>query len=82
MTRMLPLYVMAPKASFNGTTLAKGMLPNSKIAQRIKEAMELSRDDAGAPVDFVYPAPGHPLMQQEPGHVIFISFPSSYLLFN
>ena len=36
MTRTLPPYAMAPKASFNGTTLAEGMLPNSKIAQHIK----------------------------------------------
>ena len=40
MTRALPLYAMAPEASFDGTTLAEGMLPNSEIAQRIKEAME------------------------------------------
>ena len=60
MTRMLPLYAMVPEASLDGTALAEGALPNSKIAQRIKEAMELSRDDAGAPLDFVYPMPGHP----------------------
>ena len=42
MTRAFSLYTMAPKTSFDGTTLAEGALPNSKIAQRIKEAMELS----------------------------------------
>jgi len=36
----LPLYAMAPEVSFDGTTLAEGMLPNSEIAQRIKEVME------------------------------------------
>jgi len=35
MTRALPLYAMAPEASFNETAL-----PNSKIVQRIKEVME------------------------------------------
>ena len=40
MTRGFRLYAMAPEASFDGTTLAEGMLPNSEIAQRIKEAME------------------------------------------
>ena len=49
MTRALPLYAMAPEASFDGTVLAEGALPNSEIVQCIKEAMEPSRDDAGAP---------------------------------
>ena len=49
MMRALPLYAMAPEASFDGTVLAKGALPNSEITQRIKEAMEPLRDDAGAP---------------------------------
>ena len=53
MTRALPLYAMAPKASFDGTTLAEGALSNSEVAQRIKEAMEPSRDDVGAPY-FIY----------------------------
>ena len=44
MMRALPLYVMAPEASFNGTALVEGMLTNSKIAQRIKETMELGAD--------------------------------------
>ena len=49
MTRTLLLYVMAPKASFDGTVLAEGALSNSEIAQRIKEGMEPSWDDMGAP---------------------------------
>ena len=81
MTRALSLYAIAPEASFDGTTLAEGVLPNSKIAQRIKEAMEPSQDGAGAPLDFVYAVSGHP-MRPEPGHVVFASFPSSCLLFN
>ena len=49
MTRALSLYVMAPEASFDETTLAEVTLPNSEITQRIKEAMEPSQDGAGAP---------------------------------
>jgi len=63
-------------------TLAEGMLPNFEITQRIKEAMEPLWDDAGATLDFIYPVPGHPPMQSEPGYVIFVSFPFSCLLFN
>ena len=63
MTRVLPLYAMAPEALFDGTALADGTLPNSEIAQRIKEAMELSQDDMGAPLDFVYQVSGHPPMR-------------------
>ena len=82
MMHVLPLYMMAPEASLDGTALAEGALPNSEIAQSIKEAMELSRDDMGAPLDFVYPVPGDPPMRLEPGHVIFINLPFSCLLFN
>ena len=74
MTRVLPLYAMAPEASFDGTTLVEGALPNSEIAQRIKEAMELSQDDMGAPLDFVYQVSGHPSMRPEPGYIAFVSF--------
>ena len=81
-TRVLPLYMMAPEASFDGTALAKGTLPNSKIAQRIKEATEPLWDDAGAALDFVYPVPGHPPMRPELGYIVFITFPFSCLLFN
>ena len=74
MMRVLLLYVTAPEASFDGTTLAEGALPNFDIAQRIKEAMEPSWDDAGAPLDFIYPVLGHPPMPSKPGHVIFVCF--------
>ena len=76
MTHTLPLYAMAPEASFDGTTLTEGKLPNSEIAQRIKEAMEPSWDDMGAP-RFHLPSVGHPPIWSEPGHVIFVSFPFS-----
>ena len=82
MMRALPLYVTAPEASFDGTTLAEGTLPNSEITQHIKEEMEPLRDNVGAALDFVYPVSGHPPMRLEPGYVVFISFPFSCLLFN
>ena len=82
MMRTLLLYTMVPEASFDGMTLAEGTLPNSEITQCIKEAMEPSWDNAGAPLNFVYPVTGHPPMRPKPGHVIFISFPFSCLLFN
>ena len=75
MMRTLLLYAMAPEVSFNGTTLAKGTLPNFEIMQRIKEAMEPLRDNTGAALNFFYPVPGHPPMRMEPGYVVFISFP-------
>ena len=82
MTRALLLSAMAPEVLFDGTALAKGMLPNSEITQCIKEVMEPLWDNAGAALDFVYPVSGHPPMRLEPGYVVFISFPFSCLLFN
>ena len=82
MMRALPLYVMAPEASFDGTTLAEGALSNSKIMQRIKEAMESSWDDMSIPLAFIYPVLGHPPMRLEPGDVVFVSFPFPCLFFN
>ena len=82
MTRALSLYVMEPKASFDGTALAQGALPNSEIAQCIKEAMEPLRHDTGATLNFIYLVPGHPPMRPKPGYVVFVSFPFSCLLFN
>ena len=63
MTRALPLYAMAPEASFDGMALAEGMLPNFEIAQRIEGVMEPLWDDTGAALDFVYPVSRHPLMR-------------------
>ena len=74
MARMLPLYQMVPKASFEGTTLADDALRPSEVAQRIKEAMEPMKDSIGAILDFVYPVPGHAPMRSEPGFVDFVSF--------
>ena len=82
MRRVLPLHMMAPGVSLNGTTLAEGVLSPSKVAQRIKEAMEPPWDDVGAVLDFVYSVPGHPPMRPKPGYIVFISFLSSCLLFN
>ena len=82
MMHALPLYVMAPEASFDEMALTEGTLPNFEIAQRIKEAMESLWNDVGAALDFVYSVSGHPSMRPEPGYVVFICFPFSCLLFN
>ena len=55
--------------------------PPSEVAQRIKEVMDPSKDDACIVLDFVYPVPGHPLMRPEPGYIDFVSSPSPCLLF-
>ena len=44
MARMLPLHQMVPRALFEGTVLVDEVLPPSEVAQRIKEAMEPSKD--------------------------------------
>lgn len=60
----------------------RGALPNFEIMQHIKKAMEPSRDDVGAPLYFVFSVLGHPPMWLKPGHIVFVSFPFSCLLFN
>ena len=77
MAHVLPLYQMVPEASFEGTTLADDALPPSEVAQRIKEAMEPSKDNASVVLDFMYPMPGHPPMRLEPGFIDLVSFLSS-----
>ena len=74
MARALPLYQMVPEASFEGTVLIDEALPPSKVVQRIKEAMEPTKDSIGAILDFVYPVPGHPPMRPKPGFIDFVSF--------
>ena len=74
MRRALPLHMMAPGVSLEGTALVEGVLSPSEVAQRIKEAMEPSRDSAGAPLEFLYPVPGHPPMRPEPGYIVLVSF--------
>ena len=74
MRRTLPLHMMALDASLDGTALAEEALSPSKVAQRIKEAMEPSQDSAGGPLDFVYPVLGHILMWLELGYIVLVSF--------
>ena len=78
MARALPLHQMVPRASLEGTVLVDEALPPSEVAQRIKEAMDPSKDTAGVILDFVFPMPGHPPMRPEPGFVDFVSFLSPY----
>ena len=60
MSRALPLYLMVPRASLDGMTLVDGALSPSEVVQRIKEAMEPSKDDASVVLDFMYLVLGHP----------------------
>ena len=69
----LPLYQMVPEVSFEGTVLVDEALPYSEVAQRVKEAMEPTKDSRGAVLDFVYPVPGHPPMRLQLGFVDFVS---------
>ena len=82
MRRTLPLHMMAPGVSLDGTTLPKGAFSPSEVAQHIKEAMEPSRDDVSAVLDFVYPVPGHPPMRPKSGYIDFVSSFPPCLLFN
>ena len=81
LARVLPLHQMVPGASFEGTVLVDEALPPSNVAQRIKEAMEPSKDTAGVILDFVFPVSGHPPMRPELGFIDFISFLSPYSFF-
>ena len=81
MNRVLPLYLMVPRASLDGMALVDEVLPPSKVAQRIKEVMEPLKDSAGIVLDFVYPVLGHPLMRLKLGFIDFISSLFSCLLF-
>ena len=74
MRRALPLHTMALGVSLDGTTLAEGVLFPSKVAQRIKEAMEPPQDDARAVLEFVYPVSGHPPMWPKPRYIVLVSF--------
>jgi hypothetical protein len=51
-----------------------GKLPNAKIAQHIKEAMEAARDASRVVLDFVYPVSGHPVTRPDAGFIEFVSF--------
>ena len=81
MSRALPLYLMMPGASPEGTALADEAVPPNEMAQQIKEAMEPSKDTTGVVLDFVYPVPGHPLMRPEPRFIDFVSSPFPCLLY-
>ena len=60
MSHALPMYLMAPRASLDGTALADEALPPSEVAQCIKEEMEPSKDDTDIILDFMYLVLRHP----------------------
>lgn len=53
---------MGPKVSLDGTALVAGRLPDSKIAQRMKDTLVV-KYSAGVGLNFVYPIPGHSPMR-------------------
>ena len=81
MARVLPLHQMVLGVLFEGMALVDEALPPSVVVQRIKEAMEPSKDTAGVVLDFVFPVSGHPPMRPEPGFIDFVSFLSPYSFF-
>ena len=84
MVHVLPLHRMMPGMLFEGTVLVDEVLPFSKVAQRIKEATETTKDSKGGVLDIVYPVPGHPPMRPEPGFFEFVSLllPCSFFFLN
>ena len=64
MARVLSLYQMVLGASIEGTVLADKALPPSEVVQRIKEAMEPTKDSASAVLDFMYSVLGIPQCSQ------------------
>ena len=61
MALVLPLYGMTPGVQLIGTTLALGLLRDSKVTQCIKEAMREA--------DAVFLIPGHPMMRSDTGFI-------------
>ena len=76
MARVLPLYRMVPGESSEGTVLVDEALAPSEVAQRIREAMEPTKDTSGSTLELVYSVLGHPPMRPEPRFFEFVSFPS------
>ena len=73
MARALPLHQMVPGASLEGTMLVDEVLHPSEVVQRIKKAMEPSKDNANVVLDFMYLVSWHSPMWPEPGFIDFIS---------
>ena len=71
MARVLPLYRMMPGTQLVGTMLARGLLHDSEVAQRIKEAT--------GEADVMFPIPGHPVMWPNVG---FIDLPVGLVFWN
>ena len=61
MARVLPLYRMMPGAQLVETMLAQGLLHDSEVAQRIKEA--IGEGDA------MFLILGHPMMRPDAGFI-------------
>jgi hypothetical protein len=68
MARALSLYQMTPAMSLDGMVLSWEPLHNSKIEQRIREAMEVDV------AKFEFLILGHPVMCPEPGFIEMVCF--------
>lgn len=73
MERKLPLFKMVAGASLEGMVLVEGGLPNSEIAQRIKDALGVVKESVGAFLDFVYLILRHPPMRPNRGFLELVS---------
>jgi hypothetical protein len=61
-----------------GTVLVEEALPDSEILQRIREALEPIKDDAGAAILYEYPITGCPRIRPEFGFLTFVSAMHSF----
>ena len=61
MARVLSLYGMTPGVQLIRTTLAQGLLHDSEVTQRFKEAT--------GEADAMFPIPGHPMMRPDVGFI-------------
>jgi hypothetical protein len=70
MRHTLPLHMMVPRASPEGTVLGKRAPSGDEIIRRIRGAMELMKDTVGDVIDVIYLVPNHPPpMHPEPGFI-------------
>lgn len=72
MVHALPLHRMAPSAPLEGTVLTWTPVDPFEIAWCIRDAMGSQGGSMGATPDYVFLAPGCPLMRPEPGFIKFV----------
>lgn len=70
MTCALPLYLMVPGTSLEGTALTEVAPSDGEVARCMKDVVGPAKD---AVIAIAYPVPGHPPMHLEPGFVRSVS---------